>query len=378
MSAALRVLGVDPERGFAGGETQVMALTIGLLRRGHRAELLCDPEGLLWRRARAAGIGCHPLRIRNSIDIAAGLRMRAMLAAERYDVAHFHTARAHAMAPYARGRVGALVVTRRMDYAPNRLFGPWLYNRAVDGVAAISSAVIEALRRSGVAPAHIAMIPSGVDCERFAPPDAVSRRDARVALGLAENEIAVAAVGALVARKGYQFLIEAIARASEELTASCASALRCLIAGAGPLRDTLARRLEESGLDGAVRLLGSLEDPRALLAAADIFAMPSLNEGLGVAAIEAMACGLPVIGAAVGGLRDAVEDDRTGMLVAPGDARGLAQAIVTLARAPEMRRAMGAAARERAVERFGIDAMVCRTLALYRACLEKRSLGEGE
>jgi hypothetical protein len=163
MRVSLRVLGVDPERGFAGGEAQVMALTMGLLRRGHRAELLCDPDGLLWRRAHVAGIECFPLRIRNSIDAAAGLRMRAMIAARRYDVAHFHTARAHAMAPYVRGRAGALVVTRRMDYAPNRLFAPWLYNRAVDGVAAISSGVAEALRRAGVAPERIATIPSGVD-----------------------------------------------------------------------------------------------------------------------------------------------------------------------------------------------------------------------
>jgi len=373
MSGSLRILGVDPERGFAGGETQVMALTAGLLRRGHRAELLCDPDGLLWRRARADGVECHPLRIRNSLDAAAGLRMRAMLAANSYDVAHFHTARAHAMAPYARGRAGALVVTRRMDYVPNRLFAPWLYNRAVDGVAAISSGVAEALRRGGVEPARIMTIPSGVDCDRFRPPEPAARRDARAAFGLAEDVIAIAAVGALAA--GYQFLIEAVALAAAEFARCAATAgappLRCLIAGAGPLREALARRIQEARLEEMVRLLGPLDDPRPLLAAADLFAMPSLNEGLGVAALEAMACGLPVIGGAAGGLRDAVEDGRTGMLAPPGDAPGLARAIMALARAPETRLAMGAAARERAVHRFGIDAMVCRTLALYRSCLEK-------
>src|SRR5579863_8885273 len=118
----LRIAAVDPERAFSGGETQVMGLTLALLRAGHQAELICDPEGALWQRARAAGVVCHALSIRNSVDVAAGLRLRALLSRQGYDVVHFHTARAHALAPYVRGQARALVVTRRMDYTPNRLF----------------------------------------------------------------------------------------------------------------------------------------------------------------------------------------------------------------------------------------------------------------
>src|SRR5690348_3998138 len=99
----LRVLGVDPELGFAGGEAQVLALTLELLRAGHRAELACDPRGRLMGCARDAGITCQPLSIRNAIDFAAAMRLRAILARGRYDVVHFHTSRAHAMAPMVRG-----------------------------------------------------------------------------------------------------------------------------------------------------------------------------------------------------------------------------------------------------------------------------------
>src|ERR1700722_16055794 len=91
----LRVLGVDPELGFAGGETQVLGLTLGLLRGGHHAELACDPRGPLYERARREGVDCHPLAIRNALDFAAGMRMRNLLARERYDIVHFHTSRAH-------------------------------------------------------------------------------------------------------------------------------------------------------------------------------------------------------------------------------------------------------------------------------------------
>src|ERR1700720_3083877 len=138
----LSVVGVDPERNFAGGESQVLGLTLELRAMGHRAELLCDPSGGLWRRAQAAGVVCHPLPIRNALDLAAAAALRRRLRDGRYDVVHFHTSRAHAMAPWVRGLTSAAVVTRRMDYVPNRLFAPWLYGRrAVDGVAAVSAAV---------------------------------------------------------------------------------------------------------------------------------------------------------------------------------------------------------------------------------------------
>jgi len=179
---AMRIAGVDPELGFGGGETQVMGLTAELVRLGHRAELICDPAGKLWERARRAGIVCHPLRIHNSIDLSAGIRLRNILKHQRYDVVHFHTARAHAMAPYGRGYAHALVVTRRMDYRPNRLFAPYLFNQAVDGVAAISHGVADALAASGVPRDRITIIPSGVDCDHFRPPSADERADARAAL----------------------------------------------------------------------------------------------------------------------------------------------------------------------------------------------------
>src|SRR5262249_1567013 len=159
----LRVAGVDPEREFAGGQSQVLGLTRELLRMGQRAELFCDPAGKLFERAAAEGIRCHRLRLRNSVDLAGGMRLRSILPREGYDVVHFHTARAHAMAPFARGLARALIATRRMDYRPNRLFAPFLYTRAVDAVAAISDAVATALTSAGVPRERITVIPSGVD-----------------------------------------------------------------------------------------------------------------------------------------------------------------------------------------------------------------------
>src|SRR6202161_2826926 len=178
----LSIVGVDPELGFGGGETQVLGLTIALGAGGHRAELICDPAGRLWEQATAAGIRCHPIRIRNAIDLAAGVKLRAILKRERYDVVHFHTSRAHSMAPLARSFGSTLIVTRRMDYRPNRVFAPYLLHRAGDGVVAISGGVAGALAAAAVDRQRVTVVHSGVDGDHFRPPTIQERADARGAL----------------------------------------------------------------------------------------------------------------------------------------------------------------------------------------------------
>ena len=380
-AAPLAIAGVDPERNFAGGETQVLGLTLELRAMGHRAELLCDPAGELWRRAHAAGLVCHPMPIRNALDAAAAAALRRRLREGRYDVVHFHTSRAHAMAPWVRGLARAAVVTRRMDYVPNRLFARWLYGRrAVDGVAAISTGVADALVRAGVARERITVIPSGVDCAHFRPPTADERAAARAALGLGEADRAVGAVGVLEPRKGHRFLVEAMAMLDrngaggglprDEVARQAAPRIVAIIAGDGSLRDPLAAEIQRRGLGEAVRMVGRVGDARAILWALDIFAMPSLSEGLGVALLEAMACGLPAVTSRVGGIVDAVDEGRTGMLVAAEDADALAGALARLSANAPARVAMGAAARARADEHFSMASMARRTVELYRACLQ--------
>jgi len=365
---ALSIAGVDPELGFAGGETQVLGLTLALAGGGHRAELICDPAGRLWERAIAAGIRCHPLRIRNAIDLSAGIRLRAILKRERYDVVHFHTSRAHSMAPFARGFARALVVTRRMDYRPNRVLAPYLYNRAVDSVVAISGGVADSLAAAGVDRRRTTVVSSGVDCGRFRPPTPADRVDARGALGISDADFAISAVGALEPRKGHRYLIEAVG----SLASTAPSIkLKCFIAGQGSLRGELEREIAQLGCAESVKLLGRIDDPRELLWASDVFAMPSLKEGLGVAALEAMASALPVIASEVGGLPEVVEHDRTGIIVPPANPQAIASAIARLAQSTALRSQMGAAARARAVENYSMATMAARTLALYRASVRK-------
>ncbi|MGA6971029.1 MAG: glycosyltransferase family 4 protein [Candidatus Binatus sp.] len=371
---ALSVVGVDPELGFGGGETQALGLTLALAAGGHRAELICDPEGQLRERATAAGIKCHPLHIRNAIDITAGIKLRVILNRERFDVVHFHTSRAHSMAPFARGFGRSLVVTRRMDYRPNRIFAPYLYNRAVDGVIAISGGVADSLAAAGVDRQRVTVVSSGVDCERFRPPTLQERADARSECEISDDEFLVSAIGALEPRKGHRYLIEAIGSLAAP---GKPGKVKCRIAGQGSIHSILNTEIWHVRSTDRIKLIGRIEDPRKLLWASDVFAMPSLKEGLGVAALEAMASGLPVIASDVGGLREGVENERTGIIVPPANPAAIASAVARLAESIELRAQMGAAARARVVENYSMEKMAAQTLALYRECVRRMREARG-
>jgi glycosyltransferase involved in cell wall biosynthesis len=166
--------------------------------------------------------------------------------------------------------------------------------------------------------------------------------------------------GALERRKGHAVLILA-ARALVPLVRG----LRYVFCGEGAERAALER--DTLGLWDAVRIAGFQPDMAPAFAAADVVAMPSLQEGLGVAALEAMAAARPVIASRVGGLAEAVVDGETGLLVPPGDAVALGTAIARLAKDAALRRELGAAGRARVLARYTSAQMAEGTLACYES-----------
>jgi glycosyltransferase involved in cell wall biosynthesis len=350
------VLHVDPERGWGGGEVQVMALLRELAQRGHRSRLAADPRGRLAHEAAAAGVRVEALPVANALDVRAGAHLRALVAG--HDVVHFHTARAHALAPFCRGRGARLVVTRRMDYVPRGgVYARWLYNRVVDAVIAISEGVRTALLRAGVRADRIRVVPSGIDVTAIdAPPGA--RAAVRAGWHVEADDVLVLVLGALERRKGHAMLLDAARRLASERPA-----LRYVFAGDGSERAALAGAAHELG--DRVVFAGFRQDIGACLAAADVVALPSLHEGLGVAALEAMAAGRPVVASRVGGLAEVVVDGETGLFAEPGEPESLATALATLAKDPGLRARLGEGGRRRVLARYTAARMAEGTIACY-------------
>ena len=353
----MRVLHVDPERAWGGGEAQVMALLGELARRGHASRLAAHPGGPLARAAAAAAVPVVPLAVANHLDLAAALRLRRAIGDA--EVVHFHTARAHALAPLCRRAGVRLVATRRMDYVPAG--GPYvrfLYNRAVDAVVAISEGVREALVRVGVRRERIRVVPSGIDPAAYvAPPGA--RAVLRAEWGVGADVVLVVVLGALEPRKGHAVLVEAARRLGP-----AALGLRYVFCGEGSEAKALAEAAAPLG--GAVQFAGFRRDVPACLAAADVVAQPSLMEGLGVAALEAMAAERALVASRVGGLAEVVVHEETGLLVPPGDPGALATALGRLATDRALRARLGAAGGARVLARFTSAQMAEGTLACYR------------
>ncbi|MCX5796597.1 MAG: glycosyltransferase [Elusimicrobia bacterium] len=216
-------------------------------------------------------------------------------------------------------------------------------------------------RRLGYAADRVKTVHNGVELPEA--PSEAERKRARLQLGLREDETLLLAMGRLDDQKGHGVLIDAVAGLKDSRKP------RCAIIGDGPLRDRLLAQVERLGLHRLVQLPGERGDVRSWLCASDIFVLPSLWEGLPNALLEAMALGLPVAASRVDGVPEAVTDGQDGLLVAPGDPRALAKALVSLMDDPGLRRRLGQAARTRVAESFTLPAMLAGYEAAYRDVL---------
>jgi glycosyltransferase involved in cell wall biosynthesis len=210
-----------------------------------------------------------------------------------------------------------------------------------DRIVVVSDAIrAQFVGLSPSAAQKIAVIYNGVDTERFAMRRAA--QETRRALGLAHDARVVGTVSRLSPEKGIEFFI-----AAANVLARDAADIRFVIVGDGPER----ARLQKIA-NGAVIFWGQRDDIPPLLYAMDVFVLPSLAEGFGIAAAEAMACGLPVVASDVGGLREIVARNETGILVPPRDANALAHALLELLRDENKRRAFGERGRARVEQNF--------------------------
>ena len=219
------------------------------------------------------------------------------------------------------------------------------------------------LARLGVRRSKLWMLGNGIDLQRFRPRPEV-RAEVRAELGIDESEVVVGAVGRLVREKGYVELFEAAAslRAGHPR-------LRWIVAGPqdGSKGDALTEDEMRAGRDAGVTLLGERSDPERLYQAMDLYVLASHREGWPRSAMEASACGVPVIATAIRGCRQVVQDGENGLLVPPRAADALAAAVARLTDDGELRRRMAARGPALAAARFDQATVIGLSLDAYRS-----------
>jgi glycosyltransferase involved in cell wall biosynthesis len=234
-----------------------------------------------------------------------------------------------------------------------------------DAFVAMSQAIRDEFVAAGVPPQKVALIPHGVPTARFRPATPDERVALREELGLPAAGRIIIYTGRLLRGKGLETLIAAF-----RIVAAAEPAAHLAIVGAGEghlsVEDAVRASVHAEGLADRVTFAGRVDAVEDWVRAADVFALPSMYEALGIALVEAAACGLPAVASRTGGIPDVVENDRSGVLVTPGDVVALAAALRRLVADPGTASAMGLAAREIALARFDERDAVDRYRALFR------------
>jgi len=359
------VLHVGKVSGISGSENHLLLLLPAL--RGHgidaRFVLLHEDEpGAMefGRRLAGAGVPVEAIRLPHPADVRAYRRLVATIRRQRPPIVHTHLVHADFLGLTAARlcRVPVLVSTKHgfNAFRESRAFAT--ADRTVGRLATRQIAISHGLARylaqtEGFREDAFTVIHYGIEPGPEPPPYA----------GSAPRLLCI---GRLVPIKGHDVLLQAFAQARDAVPA-----LELALAGAGPLEVELRRRVVELQLESSVRFLGLVSPVGPELESAAIVVVPSLGEGFGMVALEAMERGRAVIASDVGGLPEIVADSRTGLIVPRSDADALAAAIVRLAADLPRAAALGEAGRARAVAEFGQDRCTRQTAELYEAALAR-------
>lgn len=351
--------------GLGGAEMVVYQLAEELRSRGHTVYPVVPAgrEGWLLDQLKASGFEVQFYDLRRPIDPGMPARLATQLARLDVDVIHSHefvmavygTAAARRLRrPHVITMHGNQTMTARLA---RRIALRWAFRRS-GATVAVSQDTRRHLEASlGIREGHVGVIPNGI------PERPGDREATRAALGVSAEEVLLLSVGNLTPRKAHAVLLEALTLLRQR---DSTLPWRLAIAGEGPERPRLEGMIEAAGLRERVHLLGSRNDVADLQAAADVFVLPSLWEGLPLAILEAMFGRNVVIASNISGIPEAIEHDKHGLLTPPGDSAAIADALETVLRDAATRDRLASAAIERARTRFTIDAMTTEYERLYR------------
>ncbi len=360
----MKILQLVSGREVNGAVMYSKLLSEQLVRCGHEVHMLIRPGS--WLRDQLAPEVLQRESEMNRFPPFELWKTAKWIRQEKFDVIHSHMSRANMFGILMRLQTGVPVVAT----AHNRYFQlHWRFN---DFVIANSRSTEAFQRRiNGVSADKIRSIHCFVDLDRFAHPPANSRRRIRGELGLKPENFVVCVIGEVIQRKGHRYLFEALPELIRRIPD-----LKLVIIGRFHRDESYVRKLRQfqlrQGLLHRVKWLGRRNNVPEYLAAMDLLVVPSIEEPLGLVAVEAQAAGIPVIASATGGLPEIIDNRRTGVLVPPRNPEALVQAIDQLYCDPELRKSLSTAGRDSAFAKFATDRLSDEVVQIYEHLVRKK------
>ncbi|WNC16549.1 glycosyltransferase [Brevibacillus brevis] len=373
----LRVLHVIGGGEFGGAEQHILNLVSTFSKEDVEAAVVCFYDSLFASKLREAGITVYALNQFGRFDLRLLRALRDTFHAFDPAIIHTHGVKANFFSRLASRGMGVPLLTTvhsslRYDYASPLAYaivslmerGTRHWNRHY---IAISEALAAILREQGVPARDISVIYNGMDLSpyRQSATRAADRARLRAEWGIAEDAFLFGTVARFVPVKGLPVLVDAFA----ELVQGMQTPPSLVLVGDGPERARLEQQVRERGLEALVRFAGFRQDIPACLNACDAFVHSSFYEGLGYTIIEAMASEVPVVASNVGGVKEFVFDEQTGLVVDPGDHAALSKAMARLQQSADLRQSMVKQAVEKVESSFTIEEMTKQIVSLYRQLL---------
>ena len=355
VKSPLRILYVDTESFWRGGQEQLFSLMVGIRKRGHVVELAAPAGSPLANRARDAGIPAHSFTQRSELSLAAAWKLTRIMGSGTVDLLHYNTPRpvlAGKLAALISG-VSVLVASRRVNFPLRSGFSRIKYNRLLDRVVTVSGSIQRTLVQNGVRPERVSVVYEGVDLR------SVDRLPHTSVLP-PRSGLVVGVVAHLSPEKGHVTVLKAAARLRERFPG-----VTYVFVGGGERRQMLEERARALNVADRVLFTGFRKDSDAMMREFDVFCLASLSEGLSSAILAAMARPLPVVATRVGGIPELVVDGSTGLLVPPGRPDKLAEALAKVLSSASLRRRMREAGRKRVAEYFTLERKLDETERLY-------------
>ena len=362
----MRVLYVDLEREWRGGQSQALLTLLGLRERELQVELVAACDSLLATRSREAGITVYDVG-RFGLRARAAVKIRGLLAHQSFDLAHLNEPHALTAAWLARAHKKLpLLLSRRIGFPLRRGWVSRARYATVERFVANSKNVARSLIDCGIAPQRISIVNEGVEIPPL--PSTERRKGVRSHWGVKDNEFLFGCVSVLVPEKGQRHLIEALTTVRKSHPEA-----RLLLAGDGRCRAELEALAKRLGQSQAVIFPGFVNEVAKVYDALDAFTFPSEFEGLGTALQTAMAAGLPSISTCRGALAEVVDRDRTALVVEP-NGKEFAAAMLRLMTDADLRKKLSEAGRREIQERFSAERMVDATIRVYEDVLDGRKV----
>lgn len=365
----MKILHLETGMHLYGGAQQVIYLTRGLHERGLDTVLVC-PIGSAIAEACEWPHEVITLQMSGDMDLGFPWRFYQAIKQHRPDIVHIHSRRgADTFGGLAASWADVpAVLSRRVDNPESRVSIRLKY-RFFRKVIAISNCIRDGLVTAGLDPQRVVCVPSAVDDTVFGRQPCDSPWF-RTEFHVSPGQPVLATISQLIPRKGHDTLLKAMVMVRESFRD-----VRLLLFGRGPLEQTIRARIEELGLTEAVTLEGFRSDIPRILHCVDLLVHPAVKEGLGVALLQAASSGVPVVASRAGGIPEVVEDGVTGLLVPPGDAPTLAEAIIAVLSDHGRARSFGNNAATRAKALFSIDRMVEGNFEVYKNVVAESARG---